>query len=151
MGETGAAAVKVERGVEIVDVVSDLVAAGLPTVGHCTPSYLRIEDGDSEEAAIATALALAEAGIAALVLVDVESRVATAITRALPAVPTLGSHPGIGCDGSIGSALGLVGLGRAQGHGGGEYGSLGQQMAHALRRFVAESRRHADRSSESDR
>jgi 3-methyl-2-oxobutanoate hydroxymethyltransferase len=106
----GADAVKLEGGVEVVEQVRAITAAGINYVGHIgmLPQSVRQEGGykkkgrTDEDAArlLKDALALEEAGAAAIVLESMVPAVAAQITRAV-AVPTIGIGAGPSCDGQV--------------------------------------------------
>ena len=106
----GAAAVKLEGGRRRVPMVEALVDAEIPVMGHLglTPQSVHALGGfkvQAKEAAAAHALvddaiALAEAGVFAIVLEAVPDTVARMVTEAVP-VPTIGIGAGIHCDGQV--------------------------------------------------
>jgi len=108
--ETGAQAVKVEGGVEIIDAVKAIVRAGIPVVGHLglTPQSIhqlggfKVQGKDEETAKklIQDAKLLAESGVFALVLECVPEKLAAKITQMI-AVPTIGIGAGNACDGQV--------------------------------------------------
>lgn len=108
--ETGAAAVKLEGGhPEMAEIVSKLVRAGIPVMGHVglTPQsvhqlgYRKQGTTDIEGARILSeALALEAAGAFAVVLEHIESQLAQTVTEKL-SIPTIGIGAGEGCDGQI--------------------------------------------------
>lgn len=106
----GADAVKLEGGVKKASIVRALSDEGISVVGHIglMPQSVRFEGGyivkgRSEKQAqslLADALALQEAGAAAVVLEGVISSVAGEITNTLK-IPTIGIGSGAGTDGQI--------------------------------------------------
>lgn len=117
--EGGAAAVKLEGGRPVIDVVKRLVDVGIPVMGHLglqpqsvhqVGGYLRQatrrEDAD---ALLADARALQSAGAFAIVLEAVPSDVARAVTREV-AVTTIGIGAGPDCDGQILVSHDMLGL-----------------------------------------
>lgn len=108
--ETGAQAVKLEGGIEILDAVKAIVRAGIPVVGHLglTPQSVhqlggfKVQGKDEETAKklIQDAKLLAEAGVFAVVLECVPEKLAAKITQML-AVPTIGIGAGSACDGQV--------------------------------------------------
>lgn len=115
----GAEAVKAEGGCAILPQVQAIVAAGIPYLGHIgmLPQHVHVEGGyrikgrspKEQQALLADALALAEAGAFAVVLEMVSPPVAREITARLP-IPTLGIGSGPDCDGQIRVLHDLVGL-----------------------------------------
>lgn len=106
----GAEAVKLEGGAEIAPQVRMLVQGGVPVIGHLgfTPQSVntlsghRVQGRDEAAARVLVedALALQEAGAAAIVLELVPSAVADEVTAALT-IPTIGIGAGSGCDGQV--------------------------------------------------
>jgi len=88
--ETGAGALKMEGGKEIVDTVKGIVDAGIPVIGHLglTPQSihkfggygLRAKDDAEAEKLIEDALALDAAGVSAITLEKVPATLATKVT-----------------------------------------------------------------------
>ena len=110
MKETGAQAVKLEGGIEILDGIKKMLAAGIPVVGHLglTPQSVNQfggfkvqgKDMKTAEKLIADAQALSDAGVAAIVLECVPARLAARISEQID-VPTIGIGAGSGCDGQV--------------------------------------------------
>lgn len=119
MQEGGAHSVKLEGGRQQAEVVSRLVGAGIPVMGHLglTPQSIhqlgghRVQ-GRSESAAsriLEDALILQDAGAWALVLECVPEALALEISQKLD-IPTIGIGAGAGCDGQILVLQDLLGL-----------------------------------------
>lgn len=109
MRETGAAAVKLEGGVEMAETIRFLVQRGIPVMAHLglTPQSIntlggyKVQGRDAAGAAVlADAHAVTAAGAFALVLEKVPQRLADQITAAV-AIPTIGIGASAGCDGQI--------------------------------------------------
>src|SRR5687767_7049601 len=108
--ESGAEAVKVEGGVEVAPLVSRLVAAGIPVMGHVglTPQSLHQLGGfrvqgktdASRSRLLEGAQAISEAGVFSIVLEGMPATVGEQITGLVP-VPTIGIGAGPGCDGQV--------------------------------------------------
>ena len=106
----GAQAVKLEGGVAAAAAIERIAAAEIPVMGHVglTPQAIhrmggyRVQARTAETARQlhADALALAEAGVGAIVLEGVPREAAAEITAALP-IPTIGIGAGPDCDGQI--------------------------------------------------
>ena len=107
---TGAGAVKLEGGCEIIDKVQAIIGAGIPVVGHLgfTPQAVhalggaRIQ-GMEEDAAMfleEDAVALEQAGVFAIVLELIPTALARRVTEDA-AVPTIGIGAGPHCDGQV--------------------------------------------------
>ncbi len=108
--ETGAAAVKLEGGVEVCPQVRALVSAGIPVIGHLglTPQSIHVFggyklQGRDEEAAqriLSDAQALEHSGACSIVLECIPEDLAARITAAV-AIPTVGIGAGVHCDGQV--------------------------------------------------
>jgi len=108
--EGGAETVKVEGGRKRLDVIQGILDAEIPVMGHLglTPQSVhamggyRVQ-GKATEAAremIGDAVALAEAGVFAIVLEGVPTLVGEIITKEV-SVPTIGIGAGPRCDGQV--------------------------------------------------
>jgi 3-methyl-2-oxobutanoate hydroxymethyltransferase len=119
MRETGCAAVKLEGGRTMTEIVAFLAARGVPVIGHVglrpqsvhlTGGYKAVGRHQREWAAIETdAKAVAEAGAFAIVLEGIAEPLAARITEAVP-VPTIGIGASARCDGQILVTHDLLGL-----------------------------------------
>jgi 3-methyl-2-oxobutanoate hydroxymethyltransferase len=115
----GAAAVKLEGGRPVVDVVKRLVDVGIPVMGHLglQPQSIHQMGGfvrqarsrEEADALIADALLLEEAGAFAIVLESVPSEVARATTASIE-IPTIGIGAGPECDGQVLVGHDMLGL-----------------------------------------
>ena len=119
MAEGGAEAVKLEGGVQVAAVVAELVAFGIPVMGHIglTPQSVHAMGGHrvqgkgaaARERLMADALALQEAGCYSVVLEGIPASLAAELTAALD-IPTIGIGAGAGCDGQILVLYDMLGL-----------------------------------------
>ena len=110
MKESGADAVKLEGGAEIIDSVKAILSAGIPIMGHLglTPQSVHQLGGYSvqakEDAAaeklIADAKLLEQAGCFAVVLEKIPATLAKRVSEAL-SIPTLGIGAGADTDGQV--------------------------------------------------
>jgi len=115
----GGQAVKLEGGRKRVPMVSALVDAEIPVMGHIglTPQSVHAMGGfkvqgkevGAAEGLVADAQALAEAGCFSIVLEGVPDRVAALVTSAVD-VPTIGIGAGPWCDGQVLVFHDLLGL-----------------------------------------
>ena len=118
--QTGVDAVKLEGGLGIARSVANLVAAGIPVLGHIGLLPQRINDLgsyrrfgknlDEKERLLADARALEEAGAFAIVGEMIEAETAGTIRDAL-SIPLIGIGSGDRCDGQIRVVTDLLGLG----------------------------------------
>ena len=119
VAEGGMEAVKLEGGAEFAEVISRIVRAGVPVMGHIglTPQSVHklggyVVQGRGEEKAarmVADARALEAAGCYALVLEAIPAALAIEITRAV-SIPTIGIGAGAGCDGQVLVSYDLLGM-----------------------------------------
>ena len=109
MKEAGAHAVKLEGGMRVAQHVEELVAAGVPVMGHLglTPQSVyafggfRVQGrGEEGERLLHDAKALEAAGAFAIVLEGIPATLGARITEALH-VPTIGIGAGPDCDAQV--------------------------------------------------
>lgn len=144
----GADAVKLEGGVSVIGSVRAITKAGIGYVGHIgmLPQSVKLEGGykkkgrteDGAKALLEDALALEEAGAAAIVLESIVPEAAAHITAAVR-IPTIGIGAGSGCDAQVLVTHDLLGLfpwfkppfAKAE-------ANLAQEITRAARSFIAE-------------
>lgn len=117
--EGGAAAVKLEGGRPVLDVVRRLVDVGIPVMGHLglQPQSVRQLGGyarratqpQEADALVADAIALRDAGAFAIVLESIPEEVARRATESVD-VPTIGIGAGPECDGQILVSADMLGM-----------------------------------------
>ena len=146
----GAAAVKLEGGRAVLDVVARIVDAGVPVMGHLglMPQHVhqlsgyRMQARNEPEAdqLVADAKALEKAGAFAIVLESIPAEVARTVTRELT-IPTIGIGAGPFCDGQILVSYDVFGLNDAsvppfvkQ------YANLAEQMVAAAKAYAQDVR-----------
>lgn len=147
--ETGAAAVKLEGGVEMAATIRFLVERGIPVMAHVglTPQSIntlggyKVQGRDDAGAAVrAGAQAVAQAGAFAVVLEKVPQTLADEITAAVP-IPTIGIGASAGCDGQVLVVDDMLGLFTAfKPKFVKRYGSLGVDAEAAIATYAAEVR-----------
>ena len=110
MKESGAHAVKLEGGEEVLDSVRKIVSAGIPVMGHLglTPQSINkfgtyvvraTEDAEADKLR-KDAIRLQEAGAFGIVLEKIPANLAKEVTESLQ-VPTIGIGAGKYCDGQV--------------------------------------------------
>jgi 3-methyl-2-oxobutanoate hydroxymethyltransferase len=119
LAAAGAEAVKAEGGRAILQQVRAIIGSGIPFMGHLgmLPQHVLEEGGYhvkgkkdfEQEALLADAQALVEAGAFAIVLELVTPTVARDLSQKLP-VPTIGIGAGADCDGQILVTPDLLGM-----------------------------------------
>jgi 3-methyl-2-oxobutanoate hydroxymethyltransferase len=113
--EAGTHAVKLEGGVRAAPAIAALVAAQIPVMGHVgmTPQSVRRFGGfkvqRQEEAILADAVAVEQAGAFAVVVECVPAALAEKITATVK-IPTIGIGAGAGCDGQVLVTHDMLGL-----------------------------------------
>lgn len=117
--EGGVGSVKLEGGEEFADVISRIVRASIPVMGHLglTPQsvhkmggyVVQGRDDDTARKLISDAVALEQAGCYAIVLEGVPLELAKTITARL-SIPTIGIGAGKHCDGQVLVSYDLLGL-----------------------------------------
>jgi 3-methyl-2-oxobutanoate hydroxymethyltransferase len=110
MKETGAHAIKMEGGAEVVDSVRRILSAGIPVMAHLglTPQSIykfgtynvRAKEEDEANKLRSDAKLLQEAGCFALVLEKIPATLAKEVSESLD-IPTIGIGAGKYCDGQV--------------------------------------------------
>ncbi len=121
--EGGASAVKLEGGRKRIQMISAVLDAEIPVMGHLglTPQSVhsmggyRVQGKEAQAAyeMISDAHALADAGVFAIVLEGVPDVVAEIVTREIH-VPTIGIGAGVNCDGQVLVFHDVTGLGAGE-------------------------------------
>jgi 3-methyl-2-oxobutanoate hydroxymethyltransferase len=110
MKETGAHAIKLEGGAEVIDCVKSIVGAGIPVMGHLglTPQSIyqfgtynvRAKEEQEANKLKADAKLLEGAGCFGLVMEKIPATLAKEVTESL-SIPTIGIGAGKYCDGQV--------------------------------------------------
>ncbi|WP_417602864.1 3-methyl-2-oxobutanoate hydroxymethyltransferase [Owenweeksia hongkongensis] len=110
MKESGAHAVKLEGGVEVLTSVRRILTAGIPVMGHLglTPQSIykfgtytvRAKEEEEAEKLISDAKKLEEAGCFALVLEKIPAKLAAKVAKAI-SIPVIGIGAGGDVDGQV--------------------------------------------------
>jgi 3-methyl-2-oxobutanoate hydroxymethyltransferase len=147
--DAGAAAVKVEGGRSVTEVIARLVDVGIPVMGHLgvTPqsvnqqSGYRQRGGNPREAEVIfnDALALQAAGAFAIVLESVPADLAARITGTLE-IPTVGIGAGPACDAQVLVSSDVLGLHDRIPPFATKYADLAGEVTRAVRAFVQDVR-----------
>lgn len=119
MKESGAHAVKLEGGVEIVESVQRIVAAGIPVMGHLglTPQSIykfgtytvRAKEEAEADKLRTDIIALQDAGCFSVVLEKIPASLAKSVTENI-LIPTIGIGAGHFCDGQVLVVNDMIGL-----------------------------------------
>jgi 3-methyl-2-oxobutanoate hydroxymethyltransferase len=144
--EAGAHAVKLEGGMRVAHQVEELVAAGIPVMGHLglTPQSVhafggfRVQGrGEAGERLLHDAKALEAAGAFSVVLEGIPSDLGTQITQALH-IPTIGIGAGPGCDAQVLVWQDMAGLSPRSPKFAKRYADLAAVLRDAATEFAAE-------------
>ena len=110
MKESGAHAVKLEGGEEILDSIKRILSAGVPVMGHLglVPQSIykfgtytvRAKEAEEAQKLILDAKLLEEAGCFALVLEKIPAKLASKVAREI-SIPVIGIGAGAGVDGQV--------------------------------------------------
>lgn len=119
MKETGAHAIKIEGGIEIIENIKKIVSAGIPVCGHLglTPQSInqfggfgvRAKEQEEAEKLLSDAKALEKAGCFAIVLEKIPSDLASTVSEQLD-IPIIGIGAGNGCDGQVLVVNDMIGM-----------------------------------------
>ncbi len=158
MKETGAHAVKLEGGEDVVASVERIIDAGIPVMGHLglTPQSIykfgtykvRAREDEEAEAIRRDVVRLEEAGVFGVVLEKIPAALAAELTASV-SVPTIGIGAGAGCSGQVLVTHDLLGLTkdfnpRFVRH----YADLATTITESVGRYVSDVRAGAFPSSE---
>jgi 3-methyl-2-oxobutanoate hydroxymethyltransferase len=150
MKETGAHAVKMEGGQEILESIQRILTAGIPVMGHLglTPQSIykfgtytvRAKEESEANQLIEDALALEKAGCFAIVLEKIPAVLAEKVSKMLH-IPIIGIGAGSGVDGQVLVAHDMLGINnefnprflR-------KYNNLHEQMLTAFQSFITDVR-----------
>ena len=147
--DAGAAAVKVEGGRSVTEVVRRLVDVGIPVMGHLgvLPQSVNQQSGYRQrgseareaEQILNDALALRDAGVFAVVLEAIPADLAAKITGDLD-IPTIGIGAGPDCDGQVLVSSDVLGLHDKIPPFAKRYVNLSETIVNAARAFVDDVR-----------
>jgi 3-methyl-2-oxobutanoate hydroxymethyltransferase len=153
MQETGANAVKIEGGDEVIDHIKALTRAGVPVVAHLglTPQSVAVLGGykvqgknaDAAKKLLEDAKQCEEAGAFAVVLECVPKQLAAQVSQSL-SIPTIGIGAGIDVDGQVLVYHDIItyGVDRVPKFVK-QYTNVNEQIASGLNSYVAEVRLRA--------
>ena len=150
MKEGGVGSIKLEGGAQHAELVSRLVASGIPVMGHIglTPqSFHQLggfkvqgREAGGRDKLLADARALDEAGAYAIVLEAIPADIAREITAAVSA-PTIGIGAGVACDGQVLVSYDMLGMDETfKPRFVRRFATLGQTIKDATAAYVAEVR-----------
>ena len=148
MKESGADAVKIEGGVEIVESLRRILSAGIPVMGHLglTPQSIhkfgtytvRAKEFEEAEKLRRDALLLQEEGCFSIVLEKIPADLAREVTDSLR-IPTIGIGAGGGTDGQVLVAHDMLGITQAfSPRFLRRYASLGDEIFSAVKQYISD-------------
>lgn len=148
MKETGADAVKLEGGQEVLESISRILSAGIPVMGHLglTPQSInkfgtyvvRATEEEEAERLVHDAHILDEAGCFAIVLEKIPAALAAQVTRDI-SIPTIGIGAGSATDGQVLVLQDMLGITQQfKPRYLRTYGTFGDDIAQAVRQYIAD-------------
>lgn len=151
MKETGADAVKLEGGTEILESVNRILSAGIPIMGHLglTPQSInkfgtyavRATDEEEAQRLIEDAHVLQEAGCFAIVLEKIPAALAAKVTAELK-IPTIGIGAGSHVDGQVLVLHDMLGITQQfSPRFLRRYHSIGEEITHAVTQYINDVKR----------
>ncbi len=148
MKETGAHALKLEGGEEVVDSIKRIVSAGIPVMGHLglTPQSIhkfgtyvvRAKDEAEANKLRSDATILQDAGCFAVVLEKIPAALAKEVSENL-IIPTIGIGAGMSCNGQVLVMHDLLGINTAfKPRFLRTYLNLAEQVTGAVKQYIAD-------------
>ncbi len=148
MKETGADAVKLEGGEEVLESICRILTAGIPVMGHLglTPQSInkfgtyavRATEEDEAERLIHDAHVLEQAGCFAMVLEKIPAKLAERVTREVK-IPTIGIGAGAAVDGQVLVLQDMLGITQQfKPRYLRTYGTFGDDIANAVRQYISD-------------
>ena len=148
MKETGADAIKMEGGEEILESIQRILSAGIPVMGHLglTPQSInkfgtyavRATEDEEAERLQRDALILQEAGCFSVVLEKIPAKLASEVTAELK-IPTIGIGAGPSTDGQVLVLQDMLGITQQfKPRYLRTYGTFGEDISNAIRHYIAD-------------
>ena len=148
MKETGADAIKMEGGEEILESIQRILSAGIPVMGHLglTPQSIhkfgtyavRATEDEEAERLQRDALILQEAGCFSIVLEKIPAKLAAEVTAELK-IPTIGIGAGPSTDGQVLVLQDMLGITQQfKPRYLRTYGTFGEDISNAIRHYIAD-------------
>ncbi|MCQ2237510.1 MAG: 3-methyl-2-oxobutanoate hydroxymethyltransferase [Bacteroidales bacterium] len=148
MKETGADAIKLEGGEEVLESISRILSAGIPVMGHLglTPQSInkfgtyavRATEDEEAERLVKDARLLAEAGCFAIVLEKIPAKLAELVTKEVP-VPTIGIGAGSAVDGQVLVLQDMLGITQQfKPRYLRQYGTFGEDISNAVKQYISD-------------
>lgn len=148
MKETGADAVKLEGGAEVIESISRILSAGIPVMGHLglTPQSInkfgtyavRATMDDEAQRLLQDAHVLEDAGCFSIVLEKIPAALAAQVTSEIK-IPTIGIGAGNGTDGQVLVLQDMLGITQQfKPRYLRTYGTFGDDICHAVRQYISD-------------
>jgi 3-methyl-2-oxobutanoate hydroxymethyltransferase len=148
MKETGADAIKMEGGEEILESIQRILSAGIPVMGHLglTPQSInkfgtyavRATEKEEADQVKKDALILQEAGCFAIVLEKIPAKLAGEVTAELK-IPTIGIGAGSATDGQVLVLQDMLGITQQfKPRYLRTYGTFGEDISNAIRHYISD-------------
>ena len=148
MKETGADAIKMEGGEEILESIQRILSAGIPVMGHLglTPQSInkfgtyavRATEDEEAERLQRDALILQEAGCFSIVLEKIPAKLAAEVTAELK-IPTIGIGAGPSTDGQVLVLQDMLGITQQfKPRYLRTYGTFGEDITNAIRHYISD-------------
>ena len=148
MKETGADAVKLEGGEEVLESIQRILSAGIPVMGHLglTPQSInkfgtyavRATEEDEANRVIHDAHVLEEAGCFSMVLEKIPAALASRIASEVK-IPVIGIGAGSGVDGQVLVLQDMLGITQQfKPRYLRTYGSFGADISNAIRQYISD-------------
>ncbi|MBR1850064.1 MAG: 3-methyl-2-oxobutanoate hydroxymethyltransferase [Bacteroidales bacterium] len=148
MKETGADAIKLEGGEEVLESISRILTAGIPVMGHLglTPQSInkfgtyvvRATEEEEAERLVHDAHVLADAGCFALVLEKIPASLAARVTREVK-IPVIGIGAGPDVDGQVLVLQDMLGITQQfKPRYLRTYGTFGDDISNAIRQYISD-------------
>ena len=148
MKETGADAIKMEGGEEILESIQRILSAGIPVMGHLglTPQSInkfgtyavRATEDEEADRLKRDALILQEAGCFSIVLEKIPAKLAAEVTAELK-IPTIGIGAGPSTDGQVLVLQDMLGITQQfKPRYLRTYGTFGEDISNAIRHYIAD-------------
>ena len=148
MKETGADAVKLEGGEEVLESICRILTAGIPVMGHLglTPQSInkfgtyavRATEEEEAQRLIKDAHVLEQAGCFAMVLEKIPAKLAERVTKEVK-IPTIGIGAGNATDGQVLVLQDMLGITQQfKPRYLRTYGTFGEDISNAVKQYIAD-------------
>ncbi|MDO4217185.1 MAG: 3-methyl-2-oxobutanoate hydroxymethyltransferase [Bacteroidales bacterium] len=148
MKETGADAIKLEGGEEVLESITRILSAGIPVMGHLglTPQSInkfgtyvvRATENEEAERLVKDAHILEQAGCFAIVLEKIPAKLAQQVTSQI-SIPTIGIGAGSGVDGQVLVLQDMLGITQQfKPRYLRTYGTFGEDIVNAVKNYISD-------------